>query len=76
MSVFVQFALMGCGPDDKNVWKAIPCKLKLMDCSSDSPNTIDLRLLNDDGSVNERVQFEKSIIEEKERSLRYKKDIF
>jgi len=72
----MQFALMGCGPDDKRVWMAIPCKLNIIDCSSDSPNTIDLRLLNDDGSINERVQFEQNIIEENERILRYKKDIF
>jgi hypothetical protein len=73
----VQFPLMGCGQDDKKVWKAIPCKLRIIDCSADAlPNTIDMRLLNDDGYVNDKFQFEQSIIEQNERKQKYKKDVF
>jgi hypothetical protein len=75
--LMMQFTLIGCSQDNKKVWKAIPCKLKLIDCSADAlPNTIDMQLLNEDGSVNDKVQFEQNIIEENEKKLRYKKEIF
>ena len=67
---------MGCGPENVEVWKAIPCKLNIIDCSSDKSNTIEIRMLNDDGSINDKVQFEQMIIEQNERKTRFKRDTF
>ena len=70
-------ALIGCKSDDIKVWRAIPCKLGVIDCSSDeSPSVVDIRMLHDDGSINDKVQFEQNIIEQNEKKIKYKKDIF
>ena len=70
------FALINCGPDNIEVWKAIPCKYKIINCSQKEINTIDVRMLNDDGSINDKVQFERTIVEQNEKKMRYKKDVF
>ena len=67
---------VSCGPEQMDVWKAIPCKLNIIKCSTNIPNTIDIRMLNEDGSINSKIQFEREIDEENEKRKRYKKDNF
>ena len=74
--IIVLAIVIGCGPDNVEVWKAIPCKLNIIDCSSNRPNMIDIRMLNDDGSINSKIQFEQAIIEQNERKMRYRDNNF
>jgi len=76
IALIICLVSIGCGPDNIEVWKAIPCKLNIIDCSSNESNTIDIRMLNDDGSINDKVQFEQTIIEQNERKMRFKREEF
>ena len=68
--------VISCGPENIEVWKAIPCKLNIINCATNIPNAIDMRMLNEDGTINTKIQFEQAIVEENERKKRYKKDNF
>jgi len=48
--IYFTSVFTGCGPENVEVWKAVPCRLKIINCFD--KNTIDVHMLNDDGTIN------------------------